>query len=216
MDNIIKKTLENLEKNNMASYYVETKEEIIPLLKELIEKGSTIGVGGSETLNQIGALDFIRNGDYEFFDRYEKGLSPEQISEVIVKALSADVFLSSSNAVTENGELYNVDGRGNRVAAFCFGPKSVIVIVGANKIVLNIEAAVERVKKIAAPKNTVRLACKTPCAKTGECISLRLDNPKMCDGCLSDDRICISYLISGRQRIKNRIKVIICKESLGY
>ena len=216
MDNTIKKTLENLEKNNMQSYYVETKEEIIPLLKTLIDKGSTIGVGGSETLNQIGALDFIRNGDYKFFDRYEKGLSPEQVSEVMVKALSADVFLSSSNAVTENGELYNVDGRGNRVAAFCFGPKSVIVIVGANKIVPNIAAAAERVKKFAAPKNTVRLSCKTPCAKTGECISLRADNPEMCDGCLSDERICVSYLVSGRQRIKNRIKVIVCKENLGY
>jgi len=216
MDNIIKKTLENLEKNNMPSYYVETKAEIIPLLKTFIEKGATIGVGGSETLNQIGALDLVRNGDYKFFDRYEKGLSPEQVSEVMVKALSADVFLSSSNAVTESGELYNVDGRGNRIAAFCFGPKNVIVVVGANKIVPNIAAAVERVKKIAAPKNTVRLSRKTPCAKTGECVSLGLDNPEICDGCLTDDRICASYLISGRQRIKGRIKVIICNESLGY
>ena len=216
MDNTIKKTLENLEKNNMPSYYVETREEIIPLLKTMIEKGATIGVGGSETLNEIGAIEFVRNGDYKFFDRYEKGLSPEQISEVMVKALSADVFLSSSNAVTVNGELYNVDGRGNRVAAFCFGPKNVIVIVGANKIVPNIAAAAERVKRITAPKNTVRLSCKTPCAKTGECISLKNENGDICDGCLSDDRICSSYVISGRQRIKNRIKVIICKESLGY
>lgn len=216
MDNTIKKTLENLEKNNMPSYYVETKEEIIPLLKTMIEKGAMIGVGGSETLNEIGAIEFVRNGDYKFFDRYEKGLSPEQISEVMVKALSADVFLSSSNAVTVNGELYNVDGRGNRVAAFCFGPKNVIVIVGANKIVANIAAAAERVKRIAAPKNTVRLSCKTPCAKTGECISLKNENGDICDGCLSDDRICSSYVISGRQRIKDRIKVIICKESLGY
>ena len=132
------------------------------------------------------------------------------------KALTADVFLSSSNAVTENGELYNVDGRGNRIAAFCFGPKNVIVIVGANKIVPDIDAAAERVKKIAAPKNTVRLSCKTPCAKTGECISLKNENPELCDGCLTDERICSSYLISGRQRVKDRIKVIICKESLGY
>lgn len=216
MEQILKKTIESLNKNNMQSFLVESKEDIIPLLKTLIPKGATIGVGGSETLNEVGILDFIRNGDYHFFDRYEKGLTPDQITDVMRNALTADVFVSSSNAVTENGELYNVDGRGNRIAAFCFGPKSIIVIVGANKIVADIDAAVKRVKEIAAPKNAVRLSCSTPCAKLGKCVSLMKDQSEITDGCYSNDRICASYLISGRQGIKDRIRVIICKENLGY
>lgn len=216
MEQILKKTIDNLNKNNMQSFLVERKEDIISLLKTLIPKGATIGVGGSETLNQVGVLELIRNGNYNFFDRYEKGLTPEQINEIMGKALTSDVFISSSNAVTENGELYNVDGRGNRIAAFCFGPKNLIVIVGANKIVKDVDAAVKRVKEIAAPKNTVRLSCNTPCAKTGKCVSLMKEKSEITDGCYSADRICVSYLISGRQRIKDRIKVIICKENLGY
>ena len=122
----------------------------------------------------------------------------------------------SSNAVTENGELYNVDGNSNRVSALLYGPSSVIVVIGVNKIVKNIDEAVRRVKVCAAPKNTVRLSCETPCSKTGECVSLLREDSKMPDGCRCDGRICCNYVVCAQQRHKNRIKVVIVNEQLGY
>ena len=216
MENTIKKTVENLRRNNMVSYVVEKGSDVLPLLKTLLPEGVTVGVGGSETLTKLGVISFLREGNYKFFDRYAKGLTRPEAVEVMRQSLLADVFLTSSNAVTEKGELYNVDGNGNRVAALCFGPKEVLVIVGANKIVKDIKAAEERVKKIAAPKNCQRLALPSPCSKTGECVSLSLENRELCDGCATESRICSSYVISGYQRNKDRIKVIICKESMGY
>ena len=216
MENTINKTVENLKRNNMVPYVLEKAEDIIPLLKDLLPEDATVGVGGSETLTKLGVISFLRDGNYKFFDRYAKGLSRPEAVEVMRQSLLADVFLTSSNAVTEKGELYNVDGNGNRVAALCFGPKEVLVIVGANKIVKDIKAAEERVKKIAAPKNCQRLALPSPCSKTGECVSLSLENRELCDGCATESRICSSYVISGYQRNKDRIKVIICKESMGY
>lgn len=216
MENTIKKTVENLRRNNMVPYVVEKGSDVLPLLKTLLPEGVTVGVGGSETLTKLGDISFLREGNYKFFDRYAKGLTRPEAVEVMRQSLLADVFLTSSNAVTEKGELYNVDGNGNRVAALCFGPKEVLVIVGANKIVKDIKAAEERVKKIAAPKNCQRLALPSPCSKTGECVSLSLENRELCDGCATESRICSSYVISGYQRNKDRIKVIICKESMGY
>ena len=216
MENIIKKTVDNLRRNNMVPYVVEKGSDVLPLLKTLLPEGVTVGVGGSETLTKLGVISFLREGNYKFFDRYAKGLTRPETVEVMRQSLLADVFLTSSNAVTEKGELYNVDGNGNRVAALCFGPKEVLVIVGANKIVKDIKAAEERVKKIAAPKNCQRLALPSPCSKTGECVSLSLENRELCDGCATESRICSSYVISGYQRNKDRIKVIICKESMGY
>ena len=216
MENTIKKTVENLRRNNMVPYVVEKGSDVLPLLKTLLPEGVTVGVGGSETLTKLGVISFLREGNYKFFDRYAKGLTRPEAVEVMRQSLLADVFLTSSNAVTEKGELYNVDGNGNRVAALCFGPKEVLVIVGANKIVKDIKAAEERVKKIAAPKNCQRLALPSPCSKTGECVSLSLENRELCDGCATESRICSSYVISGYQRNKDRNKVIICKESMGY
>ena len=153
MEQYIEQTLKALEKNNMQAVYVEKKSDIIDAVKELLPKGSTVAVGGSVTLDESGVLDLIRNGDYVFYDRYAPNLTAEQINEVFVKSLSADVFLMSSNAITKNGELYNVDGRSNRVAPLVFGPKSVIVVAGKNKIVENVAEAVLRVKTVAAPLN---------------------------------------------------------------
>ena len=216
MMDLINKVAENLAKNNMEAFVVETKDEILPLLNNLLPDGASVGVGGSVTLNEIGVIPFLREGNYEFFDRYAEGLSRPDAVEVMRQALLADAFITSSNAVTEKGELYNVDGNGNRVAALCFGPKKVIVIVGANKIVKDLKAAEERVKKIAAPKNCTRLGLETPCYKMGECVSMKIQNREMCDGCAIDGRICSTYVLSGFQRNKDRIKVILCKENLGY
>ena len=123
----------------------------------------------------------------------------------MVAAFDSDVYFAGTNAVTENGCLYNVDGNGNRVAAMIYGPKSVVVVVGVNKIVSDLDAAKERVRKIAAPANTVRLSCDTPCAKTGECMD-----------CNSPSRICCNFVVMSNQRVKDRLKVIILDESLGY
>lgn len=207
------KVMKNLEKNNMASYYVETKEEIVPLVESLIGIGDVVSCGGGESLSQSGVLKMMRNGNYEFLDRGAKGLTDEDRNKIYSKSFSCDVFFCSANALTENGELYNVDGRANRIAALAFGPNKVICIVGENKIVSDLDSAVKRVKTIAAPLNAKRLHTKTPCAVTGVCC---VPDGKMGTGCSSEERICCSFLVCGRQRIKNRINVIICGESLGY
>lgn len=216
MENIINKTVENLKKNNMLPFVVDKKADILPLLKTLIPEGSSVGVGGSATLNEVDAIPFLREENYKFFDRYAEGLTRSEALDVMREALSADAFITSSNAVTQSGELYNVDGTGNRVAALCFGPKSVIVIIGANKIVEDIDAAEIRVKQIAAPKNCIRLGVESYCSKMGECVSLKNSDRNLCDGCKSDTRICSHYVITGYQMQKDRIKVIICKEDMGY
>ena len=128
-----------------------------------------------------------------------------------------DTMMEEFNAITENGELYNVDGRSNRVAALLFGPDSVVVVAGVNKIVCDIDEAIRRHKTVAAPANSARLHCNTPCVRTGKCVSLmRQTEEDMCAGCASEDRICASYVISARQREVGRIKVILVCEELGF
>ena len=214
MNDIIKKTMNNLRKNNIMPLYVETKEEVIPLIKTLVPEGSTVSNGGSVSLAQTGVIELLESGIYDFIDR--RGLQGEELRACYAKTFSCDAYFCSSNAVTENGELYNVDGNSNRVACIVFGPKQVIMVVGVNKIVPDINAAIKRVKEKAAPPNAARLNCKTPCAVTGHCISLDSDDPYMCDGCGSPQRICCNYVVSAQQRFEDRIKVIIVNEELGF
>lgn len=203
----MERTAEALRRNNYYSVCVENKEEALDLIETLLDENSvsSVAVGGSMTLFEAGVLEFLRSGKYDFYDRYMAGLTKEQIGEIHRKAFSCDAYICSTNAVTENGELYNVDGSGNRVAAMIYGPKNVIVVAGYNKIVKDIDQAQARVKSIAAPANAVRLECKTPCAATGRCVD-----------CKSDGRICADYVVMGRQMIKDRIKVILVGEELGY
>lgn len=204
-----------LRKNRMEVYFADNREEVAEIVKGLIPQGASIGLGGSETLNECNLFPLIKSEDYRLIDRYAPGLTREQALQKQVEALSADVFLTGTNAITENGELYNVDGNGNRVAAIAFGPKSVIVVAGVNKIVRDIPAAVKRVKEMAAPANTKRLSMQTYCREKGECVSLsRTAYP--CDGCFSESRICCQYLISAYQRHPGRIKVILVAEPLGF
>ncbi|MGN0531436.1 MAG: lactate utilization protein [Eubacterium sp.] len=215
MENYIAETIKNLERNNFMPYYVETKEEVVPLIKTLINKGDSLSNGGSETIKECGVFEqILESGDYNFIDR--RGLEGEAIRQSYIAAYGCDTYICSSNAVTQRGELYNVDGNSNRVSCIVYGPRQVIIVVGKNKIVPDINSAMERVKTTAAPPNCVRLDCATPCSKTGHCISL--DNPDsyICDGCGTDARICCNYVVSARQRHKDRIKVIIVNESLGY
>ncbi len=210
----IKRTAKALEKHNMEVHCVPDRTVAVEMIRTLMKKGDTCAVGGSVTLDEIGALDLLRNGDYVFFDRYAPGLTAEEITDIHRKAFSCDTYLSSSNAVTEDGYLFNVDGGSNRVAAILFGPKQVILVIGRNKIVRDLDAASERVRRIAAPANARRLHCDTYCAQTGECMAVGSD----CfgAGCTSPGRICANFVVSGPQRTKNRIKIILVDEELGY
>ena len=212
----IEKTMQNLRRNKMEPYFCETKEEACALVKTLIKPGDTISSGGSVTLKETGVYDIITSADYNYLDRSRPGITREEVEEVYRQTFSADAFFTSTNALTENGELYNVDGNSNRVAAILYGPKSVIVVCGVNKLVKNIGEAITRVKTKAAPPNTVRLGIDTYCAKSGQCVSLNKENPELCEGCHSDGRICCNYVVCAQQRHINRIKVIIVNEELGY
>ena len=212
MNDTVKKTMEALEKNNMSAYYVETKEEVVPLVETLIKEGDTVAVGGSMSLFESGVIDFLRCGKYNFLDRYREGLTPDEKLQIYCDSFSADAYFCSSNAVTEDGALYNVDGNSNRVAAIAYGPSNVIMIVGVNKIVKDIDEAVLRVKRIASPLNCKRLSLDTYCAKMGHCVK----NDTSFEGCSSPDGICCTRVITGRQRKPGRIKVVFVGESLGY
>ena len=218
IDQRIERAKAALEKNNMTVYRVSTPEEARAQVKALLSEGNTIGVGGSETLNECDIISLVRSPEYRFIDRYESGLSKAQVRARHVESLGADVYITGTNAVTEDGLLYNVDGNGNRVAAIAFGPESVIVVVGSNKIVGNLDEAVIRVKNNAAPANCKRLSCGTYCAETGHCASLSSPNTATAigTGCHVDHRICCDFLISGYQRTKGRIKVIIVDQPLGF
>lgn len=210
---MIEKVLDSLRKNRMEAHFVAKKEDVLPLVKELVAEGATVSCGGSMTLKETGVADLLRSGYYRFADRSEPGITPEEKEKRERDAFFADAFFCSANAITQKGELVNVDGYANRIAAIAFGPKSVIVVVGINKIVEDVDAGIRRVKKIAAPLNTKRLSCDTYCNKTGHCLGL---DGEMAEGCSSPQRICSSYLVCGPQRIENRIKVILVGEELGY
>lgn len=198
----VEKTIENLKKNNMDAYYADKKEDVISLIDSILNEGETIANGGSVTLKETGVLDYLRSGRFNFLDRYAKDA---KVNKIFREAFSADTYFTSSNAITEEGELYNLDGNGNRVAAMIFGPKKVIVIAGYNKIVKDIEHARDRVKNYVAPANAMRLNLNTPCSKIGKCID-----------CKSEEKICCAEVILGYQMKKGRIKVIIVGEELGY
>ena len=213
MTDLIRHVMENLQKHRIAVEYVATKEEVLPRVRELIPAGSTVASGGSHTLNETGVIDLLKSGTYTYLDRMAPELTPEQRQEMTLKGNTADFYLCSSNAITEAGELYNVDGNCNRIAAIAFGPKSVIMVVGINKIVPDLDAAIRRVKTIAAPLNTKRLNCDTYCRNAGVCMGV---DGAMTDGCHSPARICCNYLVSAQQRVPDRIRVILVGESLGF
>jgi len=200
---MIETTIKNLEKNNMNAFFVETRKDAVAKALELIPEGASVGFGGSETLEQIGIFQEIEKRNFKFIDRRNAKTREENI-QMRKQTLLADVFLTSSNAVTRDGKLVNVDGTGNRVAAMIFGPEKVIVIVGKNKIVENEDDAIKRIKTIAAPTNAKRLGRKTPCVATGRCMD-----------CNSPERICCTTVVQGWQT-KPRINVIIVNEELGY
>jgi len=201
----IEKTITNLNKHNMEGYYVESEVELIEKIRKLIPEGSLVGVGDSITLKETGVLDFLRNEPYNFMDKYKADISTEEKREIYLKNFSSDTFLSGCNAITENGELYNIDGNGSRVAPIIYGPKQVVIVVGINKLVRNLEEAENRVRNYSAPIDAKRLGKDTPCTKLGGCVD-----------CSSPNRICNDFVVIKGQFIKGRIKVIIVNKILGY
>ncbi|EYE89215.1 membrane protein [Fervidicella metallireducens AeB] len=201
----LEKTKQALEKNNYEVYIVEKKDDVNGILKDIIPKNSTVSFGGSMSIIEAGAIEYLRNNDYHLLDRYKEGLSPDDIGKLYRESFFADFYITSSNAITENGELVNLDGNGNRVAAMIFGPKKIVIIAGWNKIVKNLDDAYERVRNYASPINSKRLNRKTPCVQVGNCVD-----------CSSDERICTHYVVTYRQNTRGRGIVILVKEDIGF
>ncbi|MBO4343052.1 MAG: lactate utilization protein [Clostridia bacterium] len=201
----MERTANSLRRNNMFCECADNCEDALEIIRELLTEGDTICAGGSMTLEESGVMNMLKEGPYNFLDRNRPGITNEERRDIYTAAFSSDVFITSSNAITEKGELYNVDGNGNRVSAMIYGPKSVIVVAGYNKIVKDLKEAETRVKEIAAPANAIRLSCGTPCTESGKCME-----------CMHENRICADTVIMSRQRVKERIKVILIGEALGY
>lgn len=192
--------IKNLNKRNMQGYYCAAKEEALQKALQLMPAKSSIGWGGSMTLDEIGLLDAIKQGDYNAIDRTQ-GDPKEQASKIFL----ADYFLMSTNAITLDGELIYIDGRANRICYLCYGPEHVLIIAGMNKVVPDIESGIKRVRNMATPPNTTRLHKDTPCAKVGRCMD-----------CLAPDCICNQVLVTRRSGQADRISVILVGEELGY
>ena len=188
----------------MEAYYVETKEEAVKKALELIPKGSTISMGGATSVKECGLYDAVSSGDYVFYDR-DRVNTQEEKEEIALRAFSADWFLGSVNAMSENGVFINIDGNANRVAAYAYGPKNVLLIVGMNKIVKTEADAMSRARNEAAPVNAQRFGIDTPCSKNGTCFD-----------CKSPQCICCQILTTRFSRIKGRFKIILVDENLGF
>ena len=198
---LAQKVIKGLESRNMTGYYAASKEEALAKALELIPKGSSVTMGGAMSAREIGLVDALKDGDYNFIDRDNY----EDKRAAMLAAYDADVFLSSANAMTEDGILVNIDGNSNRVSAIAQGPKKVLFIVGMNKVCDDIDGAMKRARNVAAPINAQRFGLNTPCAKTGSCFN-----------CKSPDTICCQFLITRFSRHEGRIIVILVNDSLGF
>lgn len=200
-ENIIR----NMEKRQIEGHYCPTAKDAVALASRMVSAKSTVSFGGSMTLSESGMMDELkRRSDLTLYDR-NTAASPEEVTEIYHKAFGADFFFMSSNAISVSGELVNTDGTGNRAAALIYGPKHVIILAGMNKVAPDLPSALERVRTLAAPPNSIRLGRNTPCAATG-----------LCSDCQSPDCICANTVITRRSMIPNRIKVILIGETLGY
>ncbi|MBR4708401.1 MAG: lactate utilization protein [Pseudobutyrivibrio sp.] len=210
-ENIIKrnqllaqKVIKGLESRNMKGYYAADKEEALKIALELIPEQSSISMGGAMSAREIGLVDAVKNGNYNFIER--EGLTDEASKRAAtLAAYDADYFLASANAMTEDGVIVNIDGNSNRVSMIAHGPKHVIFIVGMNKICDDVDGAMKRARNVAAPINAQRFGLSTPCAKTGSCMN-----------CKSPDTICCQFLITRYSRHNDRIHVILVNDTLGF
>ena len=198
--------IKGLGKRNMEGVFCETKQDALKQALSYMEDNAVVTWGGSMSIAEIGLIDAVKNGNYQVIDR-SVAKNYEEQREIFSKAVLADYYLMSSNAITLDGELINIDGTGNRVACLSYGPKNVIMIVGMNKVVNDVEDGVKRVRNFASSPNALRLGLKTPCSITGRC-----------GDCYGDTCICSQIVVTRRQSaaMRGRIKVILVGESLGY
>ncbi len=196
--------IKNLAKRNIEGCYCETAAECTQAILKEIPKGNTVSWGGSESIKEIGLMDAIHNGDYELIDR-TAAKTPEESRQLYTKTVMADYYLMSSNAITLDGELINIDGNGNRVACLIQGPSHVILVIGMNKVVTDVKSGIARVRNMASPANAIRLGRNLPCAATG-----------VCHDCLSPECFCNQIVITRRSGHTGRIKVYLVAEELGY
>lgn len=203
-EKIANELIKTLKEHNFDAYFCKTKEEAKQKVLNLIPNGDLIAWGGSKTMEDLGVISEIKNGKYKIIDR-DSETDLAKRNELMRQSLLADTFLSGTNAITLDGQLLNIDGNGNRVAALIYGPKNVIIACGINKIVKNINDAYERTRNLAAPVNAQRFDIKTPCKTNGKCAN-----------CLSQDSICNVFVTTRRSKIPNRIKIVIIGENLGF
>lgn len=200
----LKQIVENLKKNGFEVAIFENGEEAKESALKEIPEGAVIGLGGSMTVSQIGLLDALRKGNYNLYDQYKPDLSFEEQLEIRRRGLMADYYITGTNAITESGELVNVDGLGNRVSAQIFGPRKVFIFASTSKIVKDVESALDRIRTVAAPLNAHRFGLELPCV-----------NGKPCSECPPETTLCNVTTIIHRQRMP-RIKIFLIKETLGY
>ncbi len=196
--------IKNLKTRNMEGYYAETKEEALKKALELIPEGASVAWGGSVSIQEIGLKEAVCKGNYKECNR-EEAKTPEEKRKIELATYDADYFLTSANALSEDGVIVNIDGNANRVSAIAYGPRNVLMIVGMNKIVKNAETALSRARNEAAPINAQRFGLSTPCSKTGACFD-----------CKNPDTICCQFLITRYSKHAGRIKVILVNEDLGF
>lgn len=193
--------IKGLESRNMSGYYAASKEETLDIALSLIPEGSKVTHGGSFSIEEIGLLDVLKNGNYDYCDR--AAAVDKRAAELF--AYDSDVFLGSVNAITNDGVLVNIDGNSNRVSAYAYGPKKLVLIVGLNKVAGDVDGAMKRARNEAATMNVQRFGLNTPCSKTGACVD-----------CKSPDTICCQFLITRFSRHKGRIHVILVNDNLGF
>lgn len=203
-ENLADSLIEKLNLRGIEGYYCDNAEEALQMSKRFLTPDCSISWGGSETLEEIGLISSLKDSDYILYDR-TTAKTPEEKNALYSKIVTADYFFMSSNAITLDGQLINIDGNGNRVACLITGPQNVIVIAGMNKIVTDVNSGIERIRNMASPPNVVRLDLHTPCAELGRCAN-----------CLSDDCICCQIVITRKSKIPFRIKVILVGEELGF
>ena len=195
------KVIKGLESRNMSGYYAASREEAKQIALSLIDEGASVTMGGAMSAHEIGLVDALKAGNYNFIDR--SAFADKR--EAMLLAYDADVFLSSANAMTDDGILVNIDGNSNRVSAIAQGPRKVIFIVGMNKVCSDPDAAMKRARNVAAPTNAQRFGLSTPCAKTGKCMD-----------CKSPDTICCQFLVTRFSHHAGRIHVILVNDFLGF
>ena len=196
--------IKNLEKRNMEGYYFEDSKSCVEAIMKMIPDGSVVSWGGSMTLNETGMMDALKASDLTLIDR-ATAKTPQENSEIFANTLMADYYFMSTNAITNDGILINIDGNANRVACLTHGPSNIIMLVGRNKFTASVEAGVERVRNVASPANAIRLNRNLPCRLTGSC-----------HDCLSPECFCNQIVITRRSGHAGRIKVFLINEDLGY